>query len=765
MVSESANMSDSSQTRQPTFFWQGLLIVLPVIVLSGVGLFSLRQDRILAQHEAIERAQAIADELAENTWADLTGARDDSFPSFKIDRAGQLLFPTPFSPLPKPQAFHLAELTTDQGRLWQLAQQSEQGEDLASAIASFQKFRDSSPPETFAAAACYHLGVLSLRQGNYRVAAAMLNLVLAKYPRAMSEGGLPLGPIARLKLIEGASDTNRPSPSEMREQVSLLCSNAVAQASAVTPLLLKRAAGLASAHRLGSVARDWQAKWDSEELVRNLYASAQPYLRSKPPRLFWIKPPQPHSNYGTTWNWLATSFDEGTNGYWISCQTRGDGRVDEMERALEVKATFPEGRAEHHYREMDLSRRNQSGPLPIPGEAGMVISPHIPRHEVHLPAYFTVSFELARRTIISSNNLQTIVQGSGGKPAGIRWAPYAGPASSPPPILASATKVEDGVEYLRWNVHLASPQMLFARQRERTGLFGLLIGVSAAAALVGFITARRAFYRQQHLVEMKSNFVSSVSHELRAPIASVRLMAEGLERGRVLEPAKQHEYFRFIVQECRRLSSMIENVLDFSRIEQGRKQYEFEPTDLRALVEQTTQLMITQAVERQIGLETVVTGEPDNPEVDGRAIQQALVNLIDNALKHSPNGSLIRVGLEFPARKLNESSSRHEPTHYSPPEDQSRLTPVATVFLFVEDKGEGIPPEEHSRIFERFYRCGSELRRETQGVGIGLSIVKHIVEAHGGKVLVRSAVGEGSRFTIALPIKGAKESSKPCPVS
>ena len=105
--------------------------------------------------------------------------------------------------------------------------------------------------------------------------------------------------------------------------------------------------------------------------------------------------------------------------------------------------------------------------------------------------------------------------------------------------------------------------------------------------MAGLVTARRAFHRQFQLNEMKSNFVSSVSHELRAPIASVRLMAESLERGKILETSKQKEYFGFIVQECRRLSSLIENVLDFSRIEQGRKQYEFEPTDLVALVGNT----------------------------------------------------------------------------------------------------------------------------------------------------------------------------------
>ena len=99
---------------------------------------------------------------------------------------------------------------------------------------------------------------------------------------------------------------------------------------------------------------------------------------------------------------------------------------------------------------------------------------------------------------------------------------------------------------------------------------------------------------------MKSNFVSSVSHELRAPIASVRLMAEGLERGKIAGAEKQNEYFRFIVQECRRLSSLIENVLDFSRIEQGRKQYEMESTDLVALTEQTVKLMETYAAEREV---------------------------------------------------------------------------------------------------------------------------------------------------------------------
>src|SRR6185437_6749710 len=119
-------------------------------------------------------------------------------------------------------------------------------------------------------------------------------------------------------------------------------------------------------------------------------------------------------------------------------------------------------------------------------------------------------------------------------------------------------------------VWLVNRPLLYARQRQRQVIFGALMALAVAAALIGFVAARRAFATQMRLSEAKSNFVSSVSHELRAPIASVRLMAESLERGKVAEGAKQNEYYRFIVQECRRLSALIENVLDFSRIEQGR---------------------------------------------------------------------------------------------------------------------------------------------------------------------------------------------------
>ncbi len=266
---------------------------------------------------------------------------------------------------------------------------------------------------------------------------------------------------------------------------------------------------------------------------------------------------------------------------------------------------------------------------------------------------------------------------------------------------------------------LVDPVALFAEQRQQALWLGALLAAALLAATVGFFVLRRSLARERQLSEMKSNFVSSVSHELRAPLASMRLMAENLETGVVTEEPRRAEYHRLMADECRRLGALVDNVLDFARIEQGRKSYHFEETDLSALVADTLRLLGPVAERR--GQKFACEIEPLAPRCDGLAIQQALVNLLDNALKFSPAHSTVTVRV--------------------------KASGTARWTLSVCDEGPGVPSSEREKIFQRFYRVGSELTRETQGAGIGLSIVKHIAEGHGGCVEV-----EGATFTLVLPI-------------
>jgi signal transduction histidine kinase len=179
-----------------------------------------------------------------------------------------------------------------------------------------------------------------------------------------------------------------------------------------------------------------------------------------------------------------------------------------------------------------------------------------------------------------------------------------------------------------------------------------------------------------------------------------------------------------------------------------------------ALVEQTVKIIQPYAAEREVSLAVSLFPSAAGqsrplPVLDRGSIEQALLNLIDNAIKHSPPGQTVTVGLEkeecaergHEVQRENRRSEAHPASQASP----------CILRLWVEDHGDGIPPGEHEKIFERFYRRGSELQRDTRGIGIGLSIVKHVVEGHGGRVLVRSAEGQGSRFAIELPMNSREK--------
>jgi signal transduction histidine kinase len=227
------------------------------------------------------------------------------------------------------------------------------------------------------------------------------------------------------------------------------------------------------------------------------------------------------------------------------------------------------------------------------------------------------------------------------------------------------------------------------------------------------------------LARVKSDFVSNVSHELRTPLALIRLYAETLEMGRVKSPDKYQEYYQIIRKESERLTSLINNILDFSRIEAGRKEYEFRDTDLRELVANTMESYRYQIEQQGFTLEEKIDPVPAL-KVDREAMARSLVNLVNNALKYSQDQKYVGVNL------YRDNGS---------------------VKLEVVDHGIGIPPQEQEKIFEKFYRVGDPLVHNTKGSGLGLSLVHHIVHAHGGDVQVESVPGRGSKFTISIPVQ------------
>jgi signal transduction histidine kinase len=242
----------------------------------------------------------------------------------------------------------------------------------------------------------------------------------------------------------------------------------------------------------------------------------------------------------------------------------------------------------------------------------------------------------------------------------------------------------------------------------------------------GLLFTYRNVARNLALAKLKSDFVSNVSHELRTPLALIRLYAETLELGRLSNPEKRQEYYEIIRKESERLSSLINNILDFSRIESGKKEYSFRETDVADLVRSTLESYRFEIEQNGFQFEQRIDSDLPQVWVDREAIARSLLNLVNNAVKYSATDKYLGVYLY-----------RHD----------------GGVNLEVVDHGIGIPAKEQPKIFEQFYRVGDPLVHNTKGSGLGLSLVRHIVQAHGGKVEVESAPGEGSKFIITLPLQ------------
>ncbi len=265
--------------------------------------------------------------------------------------------------------------------------------------------------------------------------------------------------------------------------------------------------------------------------------------------------------------------------------------------------------------------------------------------------------------------------------------------------------------------------------RTQTALFivGMLLVMGALAAIIWGMW--RVLQREIALSQLKQAFVADVSHELKTPLSLIRLFAETLLSGRVPTEEKKREYYEVITRESDRLTHLINNILDFARIDAGRKRYELQPADIGELVRETYEAYRLQL--DHDGFEHYLVIADDLPEIacDRDAIAQALINLINNAVKYTEGDDKF-LGIDV-SRETRRGGHG--------------------VLISVSDRGIGIKPEDRNHLFTGFYRANDERVRQRRGAGLGLALVKHIVDAHGGIVDVESRLIKGSTFRIFLP--------------
>ncbi|MEE8605054.1 MAG: HAMP domain-containing sensor histidine kinase, partial [Candidatus Aminicenantaceae bacterium] len=279
------------------------------------------------------------------------------------------------------------------------------------------------------------------------------------------------------------------------------------------------------------------------------------------------------------------------------------------------------------------------------------------------------------------------------------------------------------------NIYQSHPNLAESQFITRRNIYILSVVVVIAAIVFGGVLAIRSTAKELELAKLKSDFVSTVSHEFRTPLTSIRYLAELLQRDRVKSKDRRKAYYKTIARESERLNRFVENVLDFSKIEAGMKEYEFEETDMTELAKDTLSRFQQQVNLKDFILESEVSEKVPKIFADKEAISRALFNLLDNALKYS--GKDPKVCLRV----------RSDGDY---------------ILMSVQDEGIGIVSEEQKKVFEKFYRSDKIHESNIKGSGIGLNIVHHIVKAHGGEVILKSEEGKGTNVTIKLPANSDK---------
>jgi signal transduction histidine kinase len=341
---------------------------------------------------------------------------------------------------------------------------------------------------------------------------------------------------------------------------------------------------------------------------------------------------------------------------------------------------------------------------------------------------------------------------SGAAPDGSVWVPYGNepwlvtmtPPQPPLPglvLAVSSSKVAPPGVKLRMRVAEGDAlgdafpglRVEWADNRAlETAHQGLPVGIWIAAlalvlgvAVFGGYLLLRDVNRDVRMNEVRSQFVASVSHELKTPLTAIRMFAETLAMGRSRDEHTKAEYLETIVNESERLARLVDNVLDFSKIEQGKKIYRLRPTRLEDVASSAARALQFPLAQQGFQLHLSLQEELPELQADPDAIQQAILNLLTNAMKYS--GDAREIDLRLAARN-------------------------GDAVIEVVDHGLGLEPDERKHIFEKFYRAPSHESRLIAGTGLGLTLVAHIAKAHGGRVEVESAPGSGSTFSILIPI-------------
>ncbi len=654
----------------------------PVFVLAAIGIYYLRSDRILAwqsiaqeSHEyvndcirALDLPKVLAPEL-KFTNGRLSGLATDIAPEavFLRDPDGVILFPTTIRPK------NLAGILTIPTQLepsWRKAEQAEFADDRDTARELYKEISRSAEKD-LADQARYRLALLHLKSGTPDVADG----IFAELVKT-TEPANPLCRRSHWHLVDAFMAKRRTLYPPLTNVIVQACNDWVGHPTDEARLMLQRLAAKSAEMRHNIVTplvTSATSRLERDDRARKLSASVQ------------------HLNFEGLPDKLTHAFDSSDPKYVM----RRRIYHDEGELPDELLVVWTPTQIAEQLREIMFNGPIQTVRRP----------PYIAAINVKFDERSLGGVAWDDQQLISIMNTEA----------------YAPDGASIPSKKIGDFEIVTSV----------IPGAALSASNRRIVWLSLLILAASGISVLGWRQTRQSVLQLADLNQQKSNFVSGVSHELRAPVASMQLMAESLSAGKVQSREKRAEYYDLILHECRRLGALVHNVLDYARIEQRRKEYEFSNCDIQRLVDNSVKLMKPAAVERGIELRSETA--PLEAVVDGEALQQALINLIDNGIKFSPAGSELHV------RMLGSENAHLE--------------------LSVADQGPGIPPEQREQVFERFYRQEDELRRETTGVGIGLSIVKHIVDAHGGRITIADMAPTGARFIMEIPLESGGQTA------